>query len=78
MKIKDIVLEDLVSGQKYPYSFTIELVDYDDQVLITDSSSTIEIYGDGVESKTVMQSVSTVSKGVATFNNIGFAATPGS
>ena len=73
-----MVLDNLASGQKYPYSFTVELVDYDDQIMVTDSSSTIEIFGDGNETKTIMQSVVTAVKGVAVFDNIGFVAPPGS
>ena len=76
--MNEMKLDNLVSGQKYPYSFTVEIVDYDDQVMITDSSSTVEIYGNGADTKTVMQSVATVVEGIATFDNIGFAAPPGS
>ena len=61
----DLSLQDLVSGQKFQYPFTIELVDYDDQVISIDSSSTIEIQGDGDKSKTVFESVVKVNKGIA-------------
>ena len=45
--------------------------------MVTDSSSTIEIYGDGNETKTILQSVVKVNRGVANFDNIGFVAPPG-
>ena len=45
-----------------------------------DSSSTVEIRAstENIEAKTVFESVVKVSSGVASFENIGFAADPGS
>lgn len=53
-------------------------MDYDNQVLSIDSSSTIEIRAVDTVSKLILESVVKVTNGVAWFENIGFASEPGS
>jgi len=69
-----------VSGQKYPYPFSVELVDFDGQIVKSDSVSTIEFLGgvENLDAKSLFESVMKVEEGVANFENIGFASKPGS
>ena len=69
-----------MSGQKYPYPFTVQLVDFDNQIVKSDSASTIEFLAwvENLEAKALLESVIKVEEGEAKFENIGFASEPGS
>ena len=73
-----IVLDDVVSGQMYSSLLEFELVDHDQQVISTDSSSTIKI--NTIHSNTSLDGTLTVSvnHGVAVFDQLTFISQPGS
>ena len=73
-----IVLDDVVSGQMYSSLLEFELVDHDEQVISTDSSSTIKI--STIHNNTSLDGTLTVSvdHGVGVFDQLTFISQPGS
>ena len=76
--ITRIALDNVVSGQIHSPSFQFDLVDHDDQIVSTDSSSTIKI--NKIHNNTLVEGVKVVavSQGSASFDEVIFSAKPGS
>ena len=72
------VLSNVVSGQVHSPSLQFDLVDHDDQIILTDSSSTIKI--NKIDDDTSVDGVKAVvvSQGSASFDEVIFKAKPGS
>ena len=73
----DIVIDLVGSGVTYDTSLTFVLVDYDNQTMVLDSSSIIEI--DSISSSTSVSGINEikVEEGIATFRNLIFTSKPG-
>ena len=72
------MLSNVVSGQVHSPSLQFDLVDHDDQIILTDSSSTIKINKIDDDTSVDGVKVVVVSQGSASFDEVIFKAKPGS
>ena len=71
-------LNNVVSGQVHSPSLQFDLVDHDDQIVYTDSSSTVKISNIHNDTSVDGVKVVAVSQGSASFDEVIFKAKPGS
>ena len=75
---EEITLADLGSGIKYTTPITLQLVDHDNQVMIQDSSSQIEIRPlPGTNQAVLGTTAKKMINGVVTFDDLVFISYPG-
>ncbi len=74
----DLSLTEVASSQKLPYPLLISILDFDDQVIQTDSVSVIEIKPANSKQSVLGQTFNLVKSGVAKFDNLVLTSPPGS
>jgi hypothetical protein len=72
----NLMISDVPSGIKYQNILNFSLVDHDDQVMVLDDVSLIEVKG-GSNFSTSETTAVKVTKGISTFDNLVFIANPG-
>ena len=83
IKLKDtstdqIILQNVVSGSVYSPALEFELVDHDEQAILTDSVSTLLIRSINANTSIGGTNVVAVNQGAASFDDLIFISKPGS
>ena len=74
----EMLLDNVGSGIPYPHTLNLGLYDYDDQIMILDSSDQISISPVDLQSSDISGiNVGLLSQGSTSFDNVAFISSPG-